>query len=233
MKRLKRASGRKEKKMRTFRHILRNIILILLVIVLLAFMISFVLSFIGTSRYIVRHGDLINKVAAEEKIDNHLLAAIVRTESDFKENVVANDGGMGLTQLMPETAKEKADELGIEYSREKIMDPETNLRIGSHYISQLIQKYQNLDLAIAAYNVGPSKVDKWLKDGVITWERESMENIPAPITRAYVKKVNKAKEIYSVIYPDKLPNSTANTGRLKRSWDNLRSIFSWAVRQVK
>lgn len=219
--------------MKTFRHVVRNIIILLLIVLLLGFLISLALAFLGSSRYIIRHGDLIDKVAKEESIDPHLLAAIVRTESDFQENVVAHDGGMGLTQLMPETAKEKADELGIEYSREKIMDPETNLRIGSHYISQLIQKYQNLDLAIAAYNVGPGKIDTWLKDGIITWERESLENIPAPITRAYVKKVNRAKLIYSVLYPKKLPTNTSQISKFKRSWDNLGNIAAWAIDQVK
>ena len=99
-------------------------------------------------------------IAAE--IDPDVAFGLVRAESSFKNTATSYVGAIGLTQLMPATAKWL--EKGITNS--ELRNPETNLRIGFKYLKQLTDKYDgNTDLALVAYNRGPGTVDRILKRG--------------------------------------------------------------------
>jgi soluble lytic murein transglycosylase-like protein len=113
---------------------------------------------------------LIEKAAGENGIDPLLLDAVVATESSYDPNCRSRAGAMGLTQLMPGDLKE----LGVTNP----FDPAQNLQGGARQLSQYIARYPgNLGLALAAYNAGPAKVDKY---GGIP---------PYTETQNYVKKV--------------------------------------------
>lgn len=223
----------RETTMKFLRKLLKYLLILLLIVSLLTLAGSYAMSYLGTANYPVRYGREIEEVAKEENLDPRLVAAIIKTESDFRADVIAKDGGLGLMQLMPETAKEMCKEVGIDYSEEAVLDPVTNIRLGCHHLASLIQKYQNRHLAAAAYNVGHTKVDQWLEEGTITWELESMKKIPVPITQKYVQKVDKAFSIYSVFYPDQLPEDTGKMNRFGLAWKNLRRTASWAHQKVK
>ena len=99
-------------------------------------------------------------IAAE--IDPDVAFGLVRAESSFKNTATSYVGAIGLTQLMPATAKWL--EKGI--SNNELREPRTNLRIGFKYLRQLIDKYEgNTDMALVAYNRGPGTVDRILKRG--------------------------------------------------------------------
>lgn len=213
--------------------LIKYLFILLLIVFLLAFGGSYAMSYMGTANYPVRFGEEIEKAAEEEKLDSRFIAAIIKTESDFRPDVVASDGGMGLMQLMPDTAKQMCEELGIAYSEDAMLDPATNIKLGSHYLASLIQKYQSRHLATAAYNVGHTKVDQWLEQGIITWELDSMDKIPVPITRKYVQKVDKAYNIYSVFYADKLPTNTRDMNRFSLAWSNLLEAAKWTYHKVR
>lgn len=96
---------------------------------------------------------LIDKAANENGVDPALLDALVAAESSYDPNCLSRAKAMGLTQLLPETAKE----MGIT----KPFDPEQNLQGGARYLARLLAKYPGrLDLALAAYNAGPNNVAK-------------------------------------------------------------------------
>jgi soluble lytic murein transglycosylase-like protein len=104
----------------------------------------------------------IHKAASEAGISPKVAFGLVRAESSFRTAAVSPVGAIGLTQLMPATAKWL--EPGI--SRQQLKNPETNLRIGFKYLKQLIHKYDgNEELALLAFNRGPGTVDKVLKRG--------------------------------------------------------------------
>lgn len=101
-------------------------------------------------------------LAVSSEIDPEVAYGLVRAESSFKNTSTSRVGAIGLTQLMPATAKwlEPGISLG------ELRSPETNLRIGFKYLKQLIDKYEgNEDLALVAYNRGPGTVDRILKRG--------------------------------------------------------------------
>lgn len=112
----------------------------------------------------------IHRAAAAAGVDPKLLTAVVWTESDFVPDAVSHAGAVGLSQLMPATA----DMLGVDPN-----DPEQNLRGGARYLSDMIDRYDGrLDLALAAYNAGPTRVSQMWDGGA-----------GVPISGPYVQKV--------------------------------------------
>jgi soluble lytic murein transglycosylase-like protein len=112
----------------------------------------------------------IHRAAAAAGVDPRLLTAVVWTESDFVPDAVSHAGAIGLAQLMPATA----DTLGVDPN-----DPEQNLMGGARYLSDMIDRYDGrLDLALAAYNAGPTRVSR-------LWDGGS----DVPISGQYVQKV--------------------------------------------
>jgi len=98
-----------------------------------------------------------------------LVAAIVQTESGFDPNVVSRVGAAGLMQLMPAAAKD--------HDVRDVLDPIENLRGGSAHLRLMLDRFDSLTLALAAYNAGASTVERY--DGVPPYRE----------TRDYVRKV--------------------------------------------
>jgi len=95
-------------------------------------------------------------VALEEGIDPDLAFRLVKVESGFNERAVSSAGAVGLTQLMPETARWFVRDT----SREALMDPRTNLRVGFRYLRTLIEEYRgDVQVALLVYNRGPLTVE--------------------------------------------------------------------------
>ena len=102
------------------------------------------------------------EAAEEHDIDPKVAFGLVKTESGFKNSATSHVGAMGLTQLMPATARWL--EPGV--SRSQLRDSRTNLRIGFRYLADLIEKYDgDTELALLAYNRGPGTVDRVLRRG--------------------------------------------------------------------
>ena len=105
----------------------------------------------------------IEEIARSEEIDPDLAFGLVRAESEFNHRARSSVGAVGLTQLMPSTAKYFRVN-GT--TRHNLYDRDTNLRIGFRYLRTLIVKYDgNVRLALLAYNRGPDRVDQILRSG--------------------------------------------------------------------
>jgi len=121
---------------------------------------------------------------------------VVQVETGGVSGLVSPSGALGLMQVMPETAKEVAAKLGLEYDEERLRyDDNYNMAIGTAYLEEVGEKYSGSPaLALAAYNGGMGNVDKWLKEygdprkGEIS-EQEFIDKIPFKETREYVGKV--------------------------------------------
>ena len=104
----------------------------------------------------------IHAAAVANRIDPKIAFGLVRTESGFSNSATSHVGAIGLTQLMPSTAR--WFQRGV--TRSDLRDPEVNLRIGFRYLRELIDKYDgDTELALTAYNRGPGTVDRVLKRG--------------------------------------------------------------------
>lgn len=92
----------------------------------------------------------IAEAADRHGLDEKLLHALVLQESGYRHDAMSRAGAAGLTQLMPETARD----LGVEDR----LDPVQNLRGGAAYLAAQINRFQDLRLALAAFNAGPNRV---------------------------------------------------------------------------
>ena len=136
--------------------------------------------------------------------DPALIHAVIRQESAFDAEAISRAGARGLMQLMPATARGVARRLNIRHSRQRLTaDPGHNISLGSAYLARLIRNYDgSIVLALAAYNAGPNRVDRWLRANgdpraasvhdAIDW----VEAIPFSETRNYVQRVLENLPIY-------------------------------------
>lgn len=96
------------------------------------------------------YDEIIKKAAKKHGVDFHLIKSVIRAESLYDAKAVSTAGAKGLMQLMPATAQQ----MGVK----KIFDPEENIMGGTKYLKRLINKFKNLQRAVAAYNAGPAAV---------------------------------------------------------------------------
>ena len=131
-------------------------------------------------------------------VDPYLIAAIIREESQYDVKAVSRVGAIGLMQVMPTTANSVARRVGLPaVGRDDLFDQETNIRIGVHYVEQLLEQFSgNLVYTIAAYNAGPSAVGTWMAEFRGQGEDEFVELIPYQETRQYVKRVLRSYREY-------------------------------------
>ena len=149
--------------------------------------------------YKKEYSEYVSKYSQEYNVDENLIYALIKAESNFDADAVSAKDAQGLMQLMYTTAEEVANKNGIELTEENILDPEININIGTKYISTLLEKYECLEVALAAYNAGSGNVDKWIKNGIIKSDGSDIENIPFKETNTYVRKIMRDYEIYKDI----------------------------------
>lgn len=178
-----------------------SIILIIIILLCSSYKIFNIEEKILLYLYPIEYEEYVYKYSEELNIDPMLTFAIIKTESNFDEKIESKSGAIGLMQLMDKTAQEQAEKLKIEYTKEMLYDPETNLKLGLNYFNMLFDYFnQNYVLAFAAYNAGLGNVQKWIKEGTIKADGSDIENIPFKETNMYVRKIIKNYEIYKELY---------------------------------
>ncbi len=132
-----------------------------------------------------------------------LIHSLIRQESMFDYDAKSHAGALGLMQLMPATARGVAKKEGMPYRKAWLTEkPKYNMTLGASYIGEMIERYNgSYPLAIAAYNAGPGRVDRWLRNhgdprtgevSLIDW----IELIPIYETRNYVQRVLEGVYVY-------------------------------------
>lgn len=111
----------------------------------------------------------VQNTSREHGVDPHLVQAVIEVESNFTPTARSKAGAEGLMQLMPKTQ----EDMGVQ----RPFDIEDNIQGGVRYLSQLLDRFPSLELALAAYNAGPRQVQAY--SGIP----------PFPETKHYVQKV--------------------------------------------
>jgi soluble lytic murein transglycosylase len=138
---------------------------------------------------------VIEREARARGLDPYFVAALIRQESRFNRNAKSGAGAVGLMQVMPATGKRLGASVG------SLTDAETNIKLGTRFLGDLIRMYdERLDLVLAAYNAGPSRANRWRSFPEFAAQDLFVERIPFEETRDYVKVVQLNAAIYRAIY---------------------------------
>lgn len=145
------------------------------------------------------------------KNPKYYLYAIMRRESGFDRHILSYADAIGLLQMIPPTTKRVVKELGLEYSRDLLYDPETNIKTASWYIGHLLEKFRGqLPIGSASYNCGPKPVMRWLKKNGKRPMDEYVELIPYRQTREYGKMVTEDYARYLYLYGSEIYEQPLN-----------------------
>lgn len=158
------------------------------------------------ARFPMLYIDEFKRNAHMTNISLPILLAIARQESAFNARAISPVGARGLMQLMLATARRTASNLRAPRpSSSSLLNPSTNVYIGSHHLLELIEEFDNHVLAYAAYNAGSHRVDQWIKDAGGMDIRVWIETIPFHETRNYVKNVISFAQVYGQILDIPVP----------------------------
>ena len=136
--------------------ILKNKILIavLVFLVIIIFIISYkneILKIIYPKTY----NEIVTTYAEKYEVDSNLIFAVIKAESNFKEDAVSSKSAIGLMQIVENTAIDVARKNNIEIKseniKEELLNVDNNINIGTKYLETLLKKYNNLEVALAAY----------------------------------------------------------------------------------
>lgn len=143
----------------------------------------------------------IRAAAAKNNLDPYLVASLIRQESEFNPNAVSYAGAYGLMQLLPRVGRAMARQEGLRNFRTfQLLDPETNIRLGTRYLRQMIDQFGGVTAyALAAYNAGGDRVTQWESEGPYSGMDEFIESIPFTQTRDYVQAILRNEETYRAI----------------------------------
>jgi soluble lytic murein transglycosylase len=153
-------------------------------------------------RFPLEHLNLVEQFAKNNQLPTAWVLAIIRQESAFAADAASPVGALGLMQLMPATAHQVAQKLGKPPPKNAmaLSLPTTNIELGSSYLREMLQRFDNnIILATAAYNAGPTRVNRWLPKKTMNAEIW-VEKIPFRETRIYVQRVM----TYMIIYEQRL-----------------------------
>ena len=187
-----------------------NYIRVIAFFLLIAFSVGFGFAYDGIATAIEKHNypmeeryrESIADCAEEFGVPEHILWAVVSTESEFVSNLVSDGGEIGLMQISPERLdhicqdilKEPTPDTGMLY------DPETNLRCGTALLSELFQRYGVWETVYAAYFIGEDQVDAWLATPELVNEIGRLQNLPDRATADYVDQMIGAASLYGKLY---------------------------------
>jgi soluble lytic murein transglycosylase len=139
--------------------------------------------------------------AEKNHLDPYLVASLIRQESEFNPSAVSRANAYGLMQMLPSVGKAMAHEEGMgHFETFQLLDPDTNIRLGTRYLRQTLDRFGGVtEYALAAYNAGSERVVDWQAAGPYQGIDEFVESIPFTETREYVQSILRNVETYRAI----------------------------------
>ena len=176
----------------------RKIIVWLIIAIILLFGGKYIIK-----RYIYpyKYSEIVNEFSYKYNLDPFLVLAVIKTESNFNKEAESNKGAKGLMQIMDSTGEWIASKVGVDdFNPNMLYEAEVNVEFGCWYLNNLLNEFDDLSLALAAYNGGSGNVTKWLNDPEYSNDGESLTYIPFKETKKYVDRVSTRYNIYKFLY---------------------------------
>lgn len=155
-------------------------------------------------RYPLAHADLITQYSTRHQLAPAWVLGLTRSESLFMRDIRSPAGAIGLMQIMPATGRALAKTLNVTWRGNlTLIDPTVNVRFGTYYLKQQLERFGHPALATAAYNAGPNRVMTWLPRTPMALDLW-VATIPFSETRNYVQRVLTAQVLYEWRYNSRL-----------------------------
>jgi soluble lytic murein transglycosylase len=153
--------------------------------------------------YPLGYGEHVRAAAKAASFDPYIVAAVIREESSYDPRARSGVGAVGLMQLMPDTARIVAQELGRPLGDiATLWEPPVNITLGARYLAQLAARFRDPLFAVAAYNAGPHRVQRWIAERPQADLEEFVDQIPFDETRGFAKRVFTSWHHYRRLYGD-------------------------------
>lgn len=159
------------------------------------------------------YSDIFESTARSKNIEALMSRSLAKQESGYNRRAVSTSGAMGLMQMIPATAREIADDLKLGKLNlpEDMFEPERNIRMGTHYVAKMLGQFKgHVPLALAAYNAGPTRVDRWVRSRASIQGLEAtrssvadneiwIDEFPFAETSGYVKAILRNIIAYQIV----------------------------------
>ena len=183
-----------------YKIIIGTVIIVLIIAILFVLFKDKLLKILYPKTY----SEIVSVYAEEYDVEENLIYAVIKAESNFESQAVSNRDAIGLMQIVEETAidvaKKNNIDIDTENIEEEILDIDNNINIGTKYLSTLLTQYGNIEVALAAYNAGIGTVNNWIEKQIIKADGSDIENIPYKETNNYVRKILRDYHIYNELY---------------------------------
>ena len=124
---------------------------------------------------------LITKYSDQHQLDRYLIAALMAQESTFTAEIRSYANAYGLMQIIPSTGRIYARKLGIKpFTTAMLRQPEINVRLGTQYFKDLVDRFGGAHYALASYNAGEGRVARWDQEKPGIPQDEFIDDIPFP-----------------------------------------------------
>lgn len=147
----------------------------------------------------------IKEEAKRNNIDPYLILGLIRQETIFNPTAVSRANAIGLMQLLPSTGRSVAKRYSLgggAISSADLFNPILNIQLGTAYVAEQVRQFGRFEYVAAAYNGGPSRVARWLRELPAGDIEEWVDAIPLSETRAYVQGVYRNARQYKRLYDD-------------------------------
>ncbi|HWQ36102.1 MAG TPA: transglycosylase SLT domain-containing protein [Blastocatellia bacterium] len=149
--------------------------------------------------------DTIRQEAKRYNLDPYQVAGLIRQESIFNPQARSRANALGLMQLLPSTGRLVARQYGVgngAVSSSDLYNPVLNIQLGTAYLEQLLRQFGRFEYVAAAYNGGPTRVSRWIRELPGETIEDWVENIPLSETRLYVQGVYRNMRQYQKLYDE-------------------------------
>lgn len=177
---------------------IKNRVITFVIVLMLLFVSLYCLSLY---LYPKEYSEFVKLYANEYDLDESLVYAIIKCESNFNSDAVSRAGAIGLMQITEDTYKwatQKADDKNID--KNMLYTPRVNIKYGCYIYSMFLNEFGVEETALACYNAGRGRVKSWLSNPTYSDDGKTLYNIPFKETDNYVSKVLYTKKIYDLIY---------------------------------
>ena len=148
----------------------------------------------------IRYQDEVATYSKEFGLSKSIIASVINIESGFDSKAKSSAGAVGLMQVLPSTARECADKLGLKFEDVDLYQADINIRIGCFYLQYLMKWFDgNITNVLCAYNWGLGNVNNWMDGGNVDTQG-TITNIPVEETRKYIDKFWVSYFVYEKLY---------------------------------